>query len=260
MTAIPVIVRSGLSGGETPIGSVRLLPHEIGIASAMFSSTYILHMGMHYERYVVSGYLPQFNAVQSIYSTAIPAANATTKTRAQSVTGNIGESIAALVARRKLNARRLADIQPLSVSSKKKTPDFRMKFRPMFPWSFQNATGINPPITFDFWPVESKAAQSDSVALNSVKSALLQLGTYWYERSYHEPDVVGFGIVVSFIYRGTKNDPKRCIRVHVFCPSNQTALQNEIADRIAASDDRTGFLTELGTENSAIRGYLRDVD
>ena len=253
-----VIVCSGLTGGETPIGRIRVSPNEIGTTSELFSSTYILRMGLHFDRYVVSGYLQSFTAIRDLYSTAMPAATLTKKVRATSVVGNIGEAIASLVARRKLGAQRAGDIHPVIASSRAKAPDYRIRLRPMFPTSFQTAVGAAHTINFDRWPIESKAVATSAQAMNAVRRALQQLATYWYERHPHEPDVVGYGIAVCLAYR-TNIAGGRLIRVHVFTPADQAALQQEITN-FRAANDRAGFLTQMRTANSAIRGYLNDLD
>jgi hypothetical protein len=255
---ISVLVCSGLTGGEVPAGKMRLRPQEVGTASDLFSSTYILRMDLHYERYLVSGYLPSFHAIRDLYTTFSPAASLTKKVRAPSVTGNIGESIASLIARRKLGSRRIGDIEPIIASSKAKAPDYLMHFRPMFPPSFQLATGVNPAIAFARWPVESKAVATSGKFGSSVRKALQQLGTYWYKRAANEPDVVGFGIVVCLIYRDDAAGG-RLARVHVFTPANQTTLLTEIA-KYSANGDRAGFLEQLRTEKSIIRGSMNDLD
>jgi hypothetical protein len=256
---IPVIVCSGLTGNECPAGHIQLRPYEVGDASQKFASTYILRMGLHYDHYVLSGYLPAFQAVQQIYTTAVLAATTTTKIRATSVTGNIGESIATLVARRKLRSTRINDIQPILVDNSAKAPDYRMRFRPMFPQWFQTATQINPQIQFAYWPVESKAAATADLGLTYVKRALSQLGTFWYERFPHEPEVAGFGVAMCFIYRGTTLAPQRLIRIHVFTPSNQVSLRAAIK-KYRKQDDRPSYLQSLETANSPLRGFLNDVD
>lgn len=258
--SISVRVRSGLTGGDVPIGQILLRPSEVGTASELYSSTYILRMGLHYDRYVVSGYLPDFEAIRSLYSTANPAASTTKKVRAPSVTGNIGESIASLVARRKLGSRRIGDIEPVIASSAAKAPDYLMRFRPMFPNSFQLATGIvNPQLGFGRWPVESKAVATAGQATASVRKALQQLGTYWYMRDQAEPGVVGFGIAVCLIYGGEAGGD-RLVRVHVFTPADQASLRAEIASYRAANNNRAGFLLQLRTAGSPVRGYVNALD
>lgn len=162
---IDVIVVSGMNRKEHHIGTMRVNPNEVETACGLFGSTYILKMGLHFDRYVVSNSIPNFQAVPAIYTSAAIAATITRKGRAQSVSGNIGESIAGLVARRKLGARMLNDVLPVLVPAKKQAPDFVMKLRPMFPASFETATTmVNPAIGFARWPVESKAVSSNGQA------------------------------------------------------------------------------------------------
>lgn len=252
---IGVMVVSGMNTNETPIGIMRVKPGEVGTACGLFGSTFILKMNLHFDRYVVSNSIPNYQAVPAIYNAAAIAATITGKGRAQSVSGNIGESIAGLVARRKLGARMLNDVLPVRVPPKKKAPDFVMKLRPMFPTSFETATTlVNPAIGFGRWPVESKAVSTNGQAGQALRKALLQLGTYWYERYPYEPGVCGYGVVVCFIYRG---HPNRVIKVHVFTPTNQPALQAAIqAHRVANTKGQ--YMTQLGNPNSALRGHLRD--
>lgn len=252
---IGVIVVSGINGNEEPIGTMRVKPSEVGTACKLFGSTFILKMGLHFDRYVVSNSIPNFQVVPAIYSSAAIAATITGKGRAQSVSGNIGESIAGLVARRKLGARMLNDVLPVRLPAKKKAPDFVMKLRPMFPASFETATTmVNPVIGFGRWPVESKAVSTNGQAGQALRKALLQLGTYWYERYPFEPEVCGYGIAVCFIYRG---NPNRVIKVHVFTPTNQLALQTAIQIHRNANT-KAAYMADLYDPSSVLRGYLRD--
>src|SRR4051812_22255862 len=110
---IPTAVCNGLSETGISIGSIRVRPGEVGAACGKFSSTHILRMGLHYDRYMIANALPRFRAVLAVYSTGRLAAESTPKARANDVTGNIGESIAGLVARRKLGARVLMEVWPV---------------------------------------------------------------------------------------------------------------------------------------------------
>lgn len=255
---VGVIVVSGMNGPEVPIGTMLVKPSEVGAASSLYGSTYILRMGLHFDRYVVSHSIPGFQAVPAIYTSAAIAARLTGKGRAQSVSGNIGESIAGLVARRKLGARMQDDVWPVLVPNKKKAPDFVIKLRPMFPAAFETATTmVGPAINFSRWPVESKAVSTNGQATEARKKALRQLGTYWYERFPFEPDVCGYGIVVCFIYRGTPAAPTRVIKVHVFTPTNQAALRTAIQAH-RNNNTKPQYLAQLDDSNSALRGHLRD--
>lgn len=253
---IDVVCKSGFSNAEHAIGTLSLTPQEVQTACSLFGSNYILRMGLHYQRYVLGGYLPSWQVVRGIYTAANPAPILTTKTRATAVTGNIGESILSLVARRMLGAR-VSDVVPLNVDSRSKSPDFRLRLRPTFPQIFQSATTLTPATGFDYWPAESKASVSEKTAITAVKTALAQLGTYWYMRRHLEPAVVGYGIVCCFIYKGTIAKPQQKIRLYVFAPSNQQALQQRIDHFQQSNDDRAGFLAELATPNSQTRGFIQ---
>jgi hypothetical protein len=253
---VPTIVYCGLKGNETPIGMTRLKPSEIGAASAIYGSTYILRMGLHYDRYVVSTNWPLFQAVPGVYTAAGLAAMMTNKGRASSVTGNLGESIAALVARRKLNATVVGDIIPIIAPNTAKAPDFIMQFRPMFPASFQAVTGVNPAIAFGKWPVESKGAGTNRQAKEQIRKGLQQLGSFWYERYPYEPDVCGYGVIICLVYR---NQPRRLIRIHVIVPSNQAALRAKV-NAFRQANDKPGFLQELRTPYSPVRGDIYALD
>ena len=256
--SIPVKVRCGFDGTDQALGTVRISPAQIQAACELYGSNYILRMGLHYQRYVIADYLPEYLLVNGIYLSTNPAPKLTDKKRATSVTGNIGESILGVVARRKLGASRMNDVQPINATSSAKCPDFRVQLRPSFPASFQAANGSQLPVNFQFWPAESKAVETEGGAKPAVKRALKQLGTYWYERRTFEPNVVGFGIVCCFIYRGTKSDPKRFIRLYVFTPINQALLQQRIAFFYNSNNNRDGFLGELATSGSQSRSALKN--
>jgi hypothetical protein len=71
--SIGVTVVGGLSGGEYPLGQLLMTPQEIQQACGLFGSAYILRMGLHYQRYVIGGYLPRWRVVSDIYKAANPA-------------------------------------------------------------------------------------------------------------------------------------------------------------------------------------------
>jgi hypothetical protein len=158
----------------------------------------------------------------------------------------------AIHARRTRGGTRAGIIAP----NKAKTPDFIMRFQPMFPPVFQTVTKLNPNISFGRWPVESKAAGTVAQARVQIRKALQQLGTYWYERYPYEPSVCGYGIAICLVYR---HQPRRMLRIHVFVPSNQVALQAKIAAYRQAKD-RVAFLAALRTTNSPVRGDMHALD
>jgi hypothetical protein len=255
--SIPVVVLSGFNPAETSLGTISVTPNEIHAACDAFGSQYILRMNLHYQRYVITHYLPSHPVVHGIYLAANPAASLTMKKRANSVTGNIGESILGIVARRKLGATSMHDVLPLNVNPKAKCPDFRIRINPSYPTEFGTATGLTLTPGFQYWPAESKAVESSAKATNVVKRALSQLGTFWYQRRHLEPNVAGFGIVCCFIYKGTKANPLQVIRLYVFVPTNQNVIHQRI-DHFRSTNNRDGFLSELGTGGSPTRSSLKD--
>jgi len=252
--SIPVEICCGFTGTEQPFGTIGVSPEEIQSASELFGSNYILRMGLHYQRYVISNYLPRSPLVLGIYNSTNPAPRLVAKKRATSVTGNIGESIVGIVARRKLGAATV-DVQPLNVTPKAKCPDFRIRINPGFPPIFQTACGFNPPVNFEYWPAESKAVESKGRAKSATLKALAQLGTYWFERRDFAFDEAGFGIVCCFIYKGTIRSPEQRIRLYVFVPDDQETLLRRIYFH---QDNRNGFLKELVTPGSLARTSLKN--
>ncbi|WP_144055107.1 hypothetical protein [Rhodopirellula baltica] len=185
----------------------------------------------------------------------------TSKRRATSVTGNIGESVLPLVAKQHLGAINPLDILPLNASSTAKSPDFRVRLHPQFPAAFRNVTGLTPNIAFNYWPAESKAVDTRGNANGSVDRAIQQLGAYWFGRHSFEPNVVGYGLVCCFIYRGTRINPLQEINFHVVAPASMSA-QTSLLRRVrhhAANGGRNDFLDELKTDGSQSRRQLLDV-
>lgn len=48
--SIPVVVRSAFSNSEHSLGTLLITPNEIQQSSGVFGSSYILRMGLHYQR------------------------------------------------------------------------------------------------------------------------------------------------------------------------------------------------------------------
>jgi hypothetical protein len=97
--SIPVRVRSAFAATDHFLDDLDITPNEIQQGAGIFGSTYILRMGLHYQRYVVAGYLPNWSIVHDIYLAANPAPRLTTKKRSSSVTGNIGETVLGIMSR-----------------------------------------------------------------------------------------------------------------------------------------------------------------
>ena len=74
-----------------------------------------------------------------------------------------------------------------------------------------------------WWPVESKARSTDAGSLAGRKDALKQLVAYWALLVNSQPNVVGYGQIVTFTYQ-----PPREVRVSLILPSNQSQLGVEL--------------------------------
>jgi hypothetical protein len=216
--------------------------------SGMFGSSHILEMGLHYEDYVVTGYLPQLPMIPNL-ATAHPVLRLLAKTRGSDVTGNIGEIVAAIVANRRWHAQ-LRGLFHIKATSSHKTPDYLMRFVPTLPTELSQVipTGTVQP-NFNDWPVESKAGGTKGNTKRYIKNALTQLGSYWFHKRATTPSVVGFGLIVSLTYR-----KDRTITVTVISPSDQPNLQAAI-DQDLYKD----FIAKLATDGSNVRGFLHDL-
>jgi len=228
---IELVARLGLRGTKSPIASVYLDAKTVGNEADLLGAYHILSMDQQYDAYVVTHFLPQLPPILN-FPVAHPYLAVSQKIRAAGVTGNIGEAIAALIARRviQLNIADIAHIQP--ASGKKKSPDYMMYAGPKLPgplWKIWPAAISTWP---DWWPVESKARDTKWSVAAAVKSGFKQLAAYWHAVSFPDPDAVGFGAVASFAYaHRTKKSAKvtRQLMLSIFLPRDQFAIRGQIA-------------------------------
>src|SRR4051812_6639187 len=96
---VPVKARIGWNGFQREVASVWLEPESIGIDAGCYGAAHVLEMGQHYHAYVVTGDLPQWPVISG-FNPAHPYVLANGKIRCAGVTGNIGETVTAIVARR----------------------------------------------------------------------------------------------------------------------------------------------------------------
>ena len=197
-------------------------------ASTWAGSYHILEMGRHYQDYVLNGQMPSLTPL-SVIPAACPYQRLTTKIRASGVTGNIGEVIASIFARRVLKAD-VADIAHLEIRGKRvKTPDYLMRIgtRLQPALSALNAAKLlsgGP----DWWPVESKARASKTAASGARRDAFQQLVAYWSLLATSRQMGVGYGLIVTFTYQ-----PLREVCVSVIVPKNRQPLIDLLRDSIA---------------------------
>jgi hypothetical protein len=192
---------------------------DIETAGEYAGSSHILEMGRHYEEYVRSHWgAPDFLPITG-FPPGLPLRPLEMKARSAGVSGNIGETLAGIVASRVLGCP-ASEIAHLVVRSKQKTPDFLIHsssgfqsfLEPIMPSS---STLTMPP----WWLMESKT-RSATINNDAVREGLRQLASVWYEMRVDEPEVVGFGVVV-----GSGLQKTRRIRIHFFLPQSDSHQQ-----------------------------------
>ena len=214
-------IKLGLSGIIRALPPIRLDAANVGAAASWSGSYHVLGMDDHYDDYVVTGRILALPVIPGI-PTAHPYERLTGKIRAAGVTGNIGECVAALFARRYIGASigDIAHTRPRQPFRRRRAPDYMMRLGALMPAQLGPIVPHNFVVAWpDWWPVESKARSSDGATRSGRRDALRQLGTYWSLLRYTQPAAVGFGLIVTMTYR-----PPREIRASLFLPRNQQAL------------------------------------
>ena len=240
-------IRLGLDGPQTSARRIRISPGNIDFAAGLYGTAHVLEMGRHYEDYVVTGHLPSMPLIPNL-NVAHPRAMASCKSRASSITGNVGEVVAAVVAERCWRPN-LQSVYHINSSRAHKTPDYIMRFEPTLPSDLLTVMPPNwVPPGFRDWPVESKAGETTGYTRSYTRRALLQIASYWYQRAGFEPAVVGYGLVVSLTYRS-----QRQITVNVIAPADQAGLQDAV-DSLSYEE----FVEQL-KDSSSLRAMLHHV-
>ena len=218
---VPLSIQLGLNGSVKRLRPIFLDAGAIGATSSWAGSYHVLVMGRHYDDYVVTLRALRFPPIVGL-PPAHPYERLTGKIRAAGVTGNIGEAIAAIFATRYLGAR-IADvthIRPRRPFRRRKAPDYLMRLGRLMPGVFQDIVPSIGPIPWPmWWPVESKARSTEAGANAGQRDALRQLVAYWSLLARSRPQVVGFGMIVTFAYQ-----PPRQIRVALVIPRNQVRI------------------------------------
>jgi hypothetical protein len=225
---VRLTVQLGIQGRQQPAGTVQLSPRSVGGAAAWAGSYHILFMGRHFDDYVVTQRLlglPMIPGFPDVH----PYQRLTGKIRAAGVTGNIGESVAALVGRRRLGLA-LTDIAPLQPGRRLRSPDYLMRIKPSMPGLFRpilpsGGAGSWP----DWWPVESKARTTEEGARAARLDALRQLVAYWSAVARQHRDAVGFGVVVTLVYHVPRE-----VRATLILPRRPNRLRNYLMGRDVA--------------------------
>jgi hypothetical protein len=218
---VDVRVQLGIRGSRRQANPLVLDVGSVGAASSWSGSYHVLAMGRHYDDYVITGRLVGLAPISG-FPVAHPYERLTGKIRAAGVTGNIGEAIAAIFARRHLNAGigDIAHVRPRRPFRRRKSPDYLMRLNNLMPGPF--ATILPPSSSFswpDWWPVESKARSTTAGSDAGRRDALNQLVAYWCLLVNSQPGVVGYGVIVSLTYK-----PPREVRACLILPRDQARL------------------------------------
>jgi hypothetical protein len=195
---------------------IIILSNEIETTGNYAGSSHVLEMGRHYEDYARYDWeVPPFLKVSG-FPTSASMLQLEMKARCPGVTGNIGETLAGIVAFQTLKCDS-ADIAHLVVQSKQKTPDFLVRMSPdLQPLLIKLSPSLSTLSLPSWWPLESKI-RSGAMTPGVINQGLQQLAALWYRMKEDQPDGVGFGIVVGV---GLKKP--RQIRIHFFLPENKT--------------------------------------
>jgi hypothetical protein len=202
--------------------TIRVASSQVDTAAGYAGSCHVLEMGRHYSEYVrYRGRFPSFPP-----TAGFPAGDylrqLDTKSRASNVTGNIGEIVGGLVARRTLKIK-ASHIAHLKANTFSQTPDYLLGPSPRFESIIRDIVPLPPGTRLpDWWPMETKA-RGDKNWKSAVRDALRQLAAYWYDNCIKAPHRVGYGITVAVELAR----PRR-VRVVVFVPSNQAALTTHL--------------------------------
>jgi hypothetical protein len=222
---VPVRVQLGLYGKSKKLRSVGLDVASIDATSSWAGSYHVLSMGRHYDDYVMTGMLMSLPAIAG-FPPAHPYERLAGKIRAGGVTGNIGEAIAAIFARRYLSAGvdKIAHIKPRQPFKRRKSPDYLMNIGILMPGPFKSILPPKFPKTWpEWWPVESKARNNEKASSDGRRDALRQLFAYWDLLMAAQPQLVGYGLIVVFKYQA-----EREVRVNIILPADQARLISEM--------------------------------
>ena len=218
-------VQLGIQGSVRPLVPIWLDVGSVGATSTWAGSYHVLAMGRHYDDYMVTPRIPNLPSIPG-FPAAHPYERLAGKIRAPGITGNIGEAIAALFARRYLNAGTgdVAHIKPRRPFRRRRSPDYMMRLGGLLPGVFSAILPNLATFTWPTWmPVESKARSTDAGAAGARRDALRQLTAYWTMLAGSQPGAAGYGIVVTFNYQLPRE-----VRASLFIPSNQTRLISEL--------------------------------
>lgn len=237
---IPVKIQLGISGDEQDSGFLPIDEDTIGNSSSWAGSYHILSMGRHYDDYIYRP-TPEMQKVLDFPKLGC-FGRLTSKTKSQQVVGNIGECVAALLARDRLNAD-ISDIALLTTTAKRMRPDYLMnlgglEIRTLFSKVPLDTRQLNYLDRKRWWPVESKATKRNDSKDSRVK-ALKQLISFWLKEKDKLPAPAGYGLIVTFFYDDSdlEHHPEK-ILVSLILPSDPSGLLKQFENPNFRSKDK----------------------
>jgi hypothetical protein len=210
--------RSRLRAPDQVLEPVDIRASSVDVAGDYAGSYHVLEMGRQYSDYArYAQQRPRYRYSPSLPSWS-PAQRLQQRIRAADVTGNIGEIVAGIVARRTLGAK-ASQLAHLEVRQDGRTPDYLLVGAGGVRTYASGLTGI-PEAGLPFhWPMEAKAWSGSHVDRDAIRDAVRQLAAYWLDTALDYPEGVGHGIVV-----GVRLGRPRTVNVHVLVPRDASAL------------------------------------
>jgi hypothetical protein len=221
-----VFARYGMAGARVPLSNLEgVCDYHIDSVGEFAGSYDILEMGAHFRAYME---VPRRLAIPEVRDLPHPGffQQLRFKNRASTVTGNLGESLAGIMACTHLQctAQDIAHLTTLRPFRRRKTPDYLLRIRGKLPPELMDHIPPATPSLPEWLAMESKASADGSTARVGVENAFQQLAAYWYTIHAVAPNEVGFGLIISTVYAHPAE-----ISLWVLLPANQPALTGHLA-------------------------------
>lgn len=228
-----VHIKLGLNGIAHHVGDISIDSQTVANVTDFAGSMHILSMDQHFEDYVLND-VEIFTPFIVEPFPNFPLEPLVIKERSKDVIGNIGESIAGIVATEFLHLRP-ADVAHLQAIPGVKTPDYILHFGGTLPDPIATVINESPPTMPHWWPTESKASRNR----RHTATAFRQLVSCWNQTRTTYPNGVGFGLIVDLKYALSMNNPS--ILITVLMPQEQHALV-EYLQRERSEEERAALI------------------
>jgi hypothetical protein len=227
-----VTLRIGRTGPSYTLPSLFLDAAGIGPVCDIAGSYQIAAMGDQFSEYVLQP-LTVLLPPAPAFAPHPAYARLPGKLRATSISGNIGEAVAAHwgVAHLQLTGGQIVHIKTTPGYGHRRSPDYLMQIGVSMLQSLPSTTRdlLAPPIRQallsapDWWPVEAKSRESDNSEPAAFRKAFRQIVAYWHTIQGVLLEV-GYGVIVNFTSLA-----RRQILISLLLPSNQLALLSRLA-------------------------------